>query len=92
MKILLISSGIFADRENEIDQLLQLNGDDRPSAKFKDVKGDQDWFHNFLWYAISRGIIQGYPDGTAKMGRTVLYGEAAKILYLSLKFQGKIQD
>lgn len=90
LKILLISSGVFENSGDDVENLMQNHEDKDPSQKFKDVKDGDVWFYDYLWFAISRGIIQGYPDGTAKMERTVLYGEAAKILYLSLQLEGRI--
>lgn len=45
---------------------------------FPDVRKD-DWFADAVCTAKSRGIIDGYPDGTFQPGHTIIVAEAAKI-------------
>lgn len=90
LKILLRSSNLFNATDAEVADLVTTHAQDAPSARFKDTKNVNTWFYPYLYYGVVKSIIQGYADGNAKMDQGVLYGEAAKILYLSLKLEGKI--
>lgn len=46
---------------------------------FSDVNPDE-WYAPYVCTAKRRGIIDGYPDGTYKPGRTVNFAEAIKII------------
>ena len=54
------------------------------SSSFSDMAGH--WSDKFVAYAVSLGIINGYPDGTFKPNNTVSYDEAAKMLVASLGY------
>jgi hypothetical protein len=42
---------------------------------------DRDaWFAPYIFYALDKGWVQGYPDGSFKPGNTINIAEAAKIL------------
>ncbi len=56
---------------------------------FSDVK--TDWYAKYVCFAKSKGIIQGYPDGKFRPGRTVNYVEALKMLYLTNADAGKTE-
>lgn len=90
LKILLRSSNLFEATDDEVEDLNDNHADSAPKGKFKDAKDVDAWFYPYLHYGVVNSIIQGYSDGNAKMGQGVLYAEAAKILYLSLKLEGKI--
>lgn len=54
---------------------------------YKDLKGKNcfpdvktDWFAPYVCEAKSRGIVEGYPDGTFKPGDTINFSEASKII------------
>ena len=54
---------------------------------YKDLKGANcfpdvttDWFAPYVCEAKSRGIVEGYPDGTFKPGDTINFSEASKII------------
>lgn len=47
---------------------------------FPDVAGNL-WFSKYVCYAKSRGIVEGYPDGTFKSAREVNLIESLKIMY-----------
>lgn len=90
LKILLRSSNLFEATVEEMKDLNDNHSDSAPKGKFKDAKDSNAWFYPYLHYGVVKSIIQGYSDGNARMGQGVLYAEAAKILYLSLKLEGKI--
>ena len=46
---------------------------------FPDVSRN-DWFAQYVCLAKKRGMVNGYPDGEFKPGRSVNYAEALKIL------------
>jgi hypothetical protein len=54
------------------------------SSSFKDMAGH--WSDKYVAYAVSLGIINGYPDGTFKPDNTVTYDEAAKMLVAALGY------
>ncbi|HPF19565.1 MAG TPA: S-layer homology domain-containing protein, partial [Bacillota bacterium] len=54
------------------------------SSSFSDMAGH--WADKYVAYAVSLGIINGYPDGTFKADNTVSYDEAAKMLVASLGY------
>lgn len=90
LKILLRSSNLFNATDAEVDDLVTNHLPESPSKRFKDAKDENSWYYPYLYYGVVKNIIQGYVDGNAKMEQGVIYGEAAKILYLSLKLEGKI--
>jgi hypothetical protein len=54
------------------------------SSSFSDMAGH--WADKYVAYAVSLGIINGYPDGTFKADNTVTYDEAAKMLVAALGY------
>ena len=54
------------------------------ASSFKDMAGH--WSDKYVAYAVSLGIINGYPDGTFKADNTVTYQEAAKMLVAALGY------
>jgi hypothetical protein len=54
------------------------------ASSFKDMAGH--WSDKYVAYAVSLGIINGYPDGTFKPDNTVSYDEAAKMLVAALGY------
>jgi hypothetical protein len=54
------------------------------ASSFKDMAGH--WSDKYVAYAVSLGIINGYPDGTFKPDNTVTYDEAAKMLVAALGY------
>ena len=54
------------------------------ASSFKDMAGH--WSDKYVAYAVSLGIINGYPDGTFKADNTVTYDEAAKMLVAALGY------
>lgn len=91
LKILLRSSNLFNATDAEVEDLMEAHAADAPLKRFKDTKDENAWYYPYLYYGVVKNIIQGYADGKAKMEQGVIYGEAAKILYLSLKLEGKIE-
>lgn len=54
-------------------------------SSFPDAKGH--WAENYIAYATSLGIIEGYPDGTFRPDVTVTYQQAATMLVRALGYQ-----
>ena len=54
------------------------------TSGFSDMAGN--WSDKYVAYAVSLGIINGYPDGTFKPNNTVSYDEAAKMLVAALGY------
>lgn len=54
------------------------------SSSFSDMAGH--WADKYVAYAVSLGIINGYPDNTFKADNTVSYDEAAKMLVAALGY------
>jgi hypothetical protein len=54
------------------------------ASSFSDMAGH--WSDKYVAYAVSLGIINGYPDGTFKPDNTVTYDEAAKMLVAALGY------
>jgi hypothetical protein len=54
------------------------------TSSFSDMAGH--WADKYVAYAVSLGIINGYPDGTFKADNTVSYDEAAKMLVAALGY------
>jgi hypothetical protein len=90
LKILLRSSGLFNETDEEMDALVDEHGMDLvnpdPASRFSDIT-EEDWYYKYTYYGVAKTIIQGYSDNTAKMGQGVLYSEAAKILYLARELE-----
>jgi len=49
-------------------------------ANFPDTSKEA-WYAGYLNYAVTNGIVDGYPDGTFKPENTVNFAEALKIAY-----------
>ena len=60
-------------------------------AEFSDVDSTA-WYALFIRYAKTRGIVQGYPDGTFKPNQTVTLAEGLKIAYKALDVQTEEAD
>jgi hypothetical protein len=88
LKILLRTSELFSETDEEMEALVDEHGLDLvnpdPAQRFTDVT-EEDWYYKYTYYGVAKQIIQGYDDNTAKMGQGVLYSEAAKILYLAME-------
>ncbi len=50
-------------------------------ADFSDVKPDA-WYMPYFNFAVEKGIIEGYNDGTVRPGNNIYRGEMAKIASL----------
>ncbi len=86
LKILLRSSELF---EATAGQMAALDEDFDPVGRFVDEDND-DWYTPYLHFAVEAEIIEGRTEmrngrmvRVAAMADGVLYGEAAKILYLA---------
>lgn len=55
------------------------------TTSFKDMAG-YDWAKGYVGYAVSLGVIKGYPDGTFKPGNTVSYDEAITMIVRALGY------
>ena len=44
---------------------------------------EKDWFNQYIFTGIDKGIINGFPDGSFKPHQNVNHAEFAKILYLA---------
>ncbi|NEU30376.1 S8 family serine peptidase [bacterium LRH843] len=51
---------------------------------FNDIKGDE-WFAEAIYELVNKGVIQGYPDRTAKPNETITRGEAAVMMTRALR-------
>ena len=58
-------------------------------AEFTDID-DSHWAYNDVMSCVSKGIVQGYPDGSFRPSNDVTRAEAAAIIYRMLKEDGKI--
>ena len=62
------------------------NGNDnamKGSTMFPDVAGDR-WSSGYVNWAVGKGIVAGYPDGTFKPTNTVTVAEMAKMMVVAL--------
>ncbi len=87
LKILLRSSELFEGLDDELLDLELNHPGSEPVERFSDVYDDQ-WYYSYLYFGVVNEIIEGYQDGSAKMEQGIIFGEAAKILYLAQKLQG----
>ena len=53
---------------------------------FTDVK-EGDWYYGYLEDLYSRGVIDGYPDGSFRPNQTVTTGEALKMILLAAGYE-----
>lgn len=51
-------------------------------ASFPDVSSE-DWFYDYVQVAVTRGIVEGYEDGTFKPGNNINIAESMKIVFLA---------
>jgi hypothetical protein len=51
------------------------------SMDFSDISGEE-WFVDYVAYAVAEDIVEGYSDGTFKPGNPITRAEAAKIISL----------
>jgi hypothetical protein len=70
LKIILIGTGVRVDSTSAAGLL------------FSDV-AQADWFSGYIGTAVTKGIVQGYNDGTFKPEQTVTRAEAMKMLTLA---------
>ena len=49
--------------------------------KFSDEKAVSPWATNAMDWAVEKGILKGYPDGTLRPGRTITRAEAAMVFF-----------
>lgn len=87
LKILLRSSELFFGTPGELLDLQLNHPADMPTGLFSDVDAGE-WYYPYLYFAVVDGIIEGYGDGTARMGQGIIFSEAAKILYLAKQLEG----
>lgn len=57
-----------------------------PDSKFSDVKG---WAVSYVNYAVQKGIVTGYKDGTFRPGNQVTYQEMAAMTVNALGIDAK---
>lgn len=55
---------------------------DVPPEEFPDVPSSE-WFYDFVQVAVTRGIVEGYDDGTFKPGNNINVAESMKIIFLA---------
>lgn len=93
LKILLRASNVFMNEDGAVAALVAEHGDDSPVAYFADVDGDDQYYYGYLFFAmhyynaeIGTHLIEGRlgagGDKYAAMDDSILFGEAAKLLYL----------
>lgn len=87
LKILLRSSELFFGTPGELLDLQLNHPADMPTGLFSDVDAGE-WYYPYLYFAVVDDIIEGYGDGTARMGQGIIFSEAAKILYLAKQLEG----
>jgi len=49
---------------------------------FSDVNYNKDWFGDYVAYAVSEEIVQGYPNGSFGPDQNMTRAEASKLLDL----------
>lgn len=54
-----------------------------PGSGFPDMAG-YEWAAGYVNYAVLKGVVNGYPDGTFRPGDNVTYAEMAVMLILAL--------
>lgn len=86
LKILLRSSELFFGTPGELLDLQLNHPADMPTGLFSDVDAGE-WYYPYLYFAVVDDIIEGYGDGTARMGQGIIFSEAAKILYLAKQLE-----
>lgn len=57
-----------------------------PANGFKDLAG-YDWAVKYINYAVSKGVISGYPNGTFRPGNEVTYNEMATMLVSTMGYK-----
>lgn len=65
------------------------NGNDnamKGATAFPDVASDR-WSSGYINWAVGKGIVAGYPDGTFKPTNTVTVAEMAKMMVVALGWQ-----
>ncbi|ERN51807.1 S8 family serine peptidase [Alkalihalophilus marmarensis] len=67
---------------------IKVTQDQDPSTipTFSDVNGNE-WFAGALYNLRGRGILEGYPDGTARPNQVITRGEAAVLLAKALQLE-----
>lgn len=74
LKILLLTAN--ADRI-----LAEFGPNDLPEPSFPDVK-PSSWFAPYITQGQALGLLEGYPDGTFRPEQPITRAEAAKLIYL----------
>ena len=57
-----------------------------PASGFPDLSGFE-WAAKYINYAVSKGVVNGYPDGTFRPDDNVTYNEMATMLVLALGYK-----
>lgn len=57
-----------------------------PASRFPDLAGFE-WAAKYINYAVSKGVVNGYPDGTFRPDDNVTYNEMATMLILALGYK-----
>ncbi|MGI6727174.1 MAG: S-layer homology domain-containing protein [Anaerovoracaceae bacterium] len=55
-------------------------------SRFSDLEGF-GWAAKYINYAVAKGVINGYPDGTFRPGNAITYNEMATMLVSALGFK-----
>jgi hypothetical protein len=58
------------------------------NSGFPDLYG-YDWAAKYINYAVAKGVVNGYPDGTFRPAEDVTYNEMVTMLVLALGYQRK---
>ncbi|MGI6751858.1 MAG: S-layer homology domain-containing protein [Anaerovoracaceae bacterium] len=79
-------------KDNKISQSQLTTSAKMALDRFSDLgSGDawSNWAVDYIGYAVEKGILEGYPDGTFRPLNPITYNEVAKILVASLGFKEK---
>ena len=78
-------------REEAVTMLvssLRASLDDLPSAQFVDSESISPWAQKAVDYAVTKGLLHGYPDGSFRPGQNLSRAEVAVLLDQLLALQG----
>ncbi len=62
-----------------------------PAYTFADVDEDQ-WYYEYIKYAKTRGIVQGYSDNTFRPNNPIVFSEAIKIISETMFDSEEVED
>ncbi|MEC2071346.1 S8 family peptidase [Alkalihalophilus marmarensis] len=79
-------AGEQSDRSQTVTLQVEKNNDKPSVPSFTDVRGDE-WFADSLYDLRQRGILEGYPDGTARPNQVITRGEAAVLMTKALGYE-----